>query len=748
MPKSTESRTVLLLIETLNRGGIENVLLRLIPAMRNEGWRSVVVTIRDGGEMLDEYRRAGIEVVTLNQSGFLTWRMVQAIRESIERIGPDVVMTNLFKADLVGRLFLGFMTPVPVVPYLVTTYNHPRYWIARVFEWLSKPLASSYIANSQAVQMFYEKRLGVAPGKIVVAPNGVDTDEFESAKADTIVKEFALPRNVFLVTCVANLASNKGQRDLLVAFDEVFSSIPNAYLLLVGDGEQREALLVQRATLRSKDRILFAGRRTDVPAILKATTVFALATHFEGMSTALLEAMAARKAIVTTNIPENKVLLSDETSALLVPPKDQTALAMALRRMYDSTALRNKLGATAFLEVSRKYSVHNVAQTFGSVFTSLCPPRSHTRKPIIHLIGSLESGGAENLLLRTLPLLNEDDAFDHQVITLTRPGELTPEFQKQNIHTSHVGVSSVMDVRGMRDLVRVIQARNPALVITYLFHASLISRLVLRRQVKSLIIPFLRSTYNFPRYLPARIFEILTKPLVGHYFANSEAVRDYYVSNIGVPAHKITVIHNGIDVSVYDRADGASVRATLGLPESSSVITCVANLASNKGHRYLLESFEKLAPKYPAAYLLIVGEGAERAALERQVLAYRSKDRILFLGRRSDIPNILAATDVFVLPTLFEGLSNAVLEAMAARCAIVTTDIPESRVVIRHDDTGLLVPIENSVALAEAIDRLMGDTALRKRIGDRARDMVVKHFDLHVIAHEWNDQIRRFTKLA
>ncbi len=746
MPKSTESRTVLLLIETLNRGGIENVLLRLIPALRNEGWQSVVVTIRDGGEMLAEYQHAGIEVITLNQTGFLTWRMVRAIRRSIEQTNPDVVMTNLFKADLIGRLFLRFMTRVPVVPYLVTTYNHPRYWIARVFEWFSKPLASSYIANSQAVQTFYEKRLGVAPGKIVVAPNGVDTEAFEHAQPDMIYKELALPRNAFIVTCVANLASNKGQSDLLAAFDTVFQSIPDAYLVLVGDGEQRASLMAQRATLRTKNRIVLAGRRTDVPAILKATTVFALATHFEGMSTALLEAMAAHKAIVTTNIPENKVLLADETSALLVPPKDQVALAMALQRMYDDADLRNRLGKSAFDEVSHNYSVHNVARTFGSVFASLCPPRVHKRKSIIHLIGSLESGGAENLLLRTLPLLNEDDEFDHQVITLTRPGELTPQFQKQNIHTSHVEVASIVDVRGIHDLTRTIQARTPALIITYLFHASLIGRLILRRRVASPIIPFLRSTYNFPRYLPARIFETMTRSLVAHYFANSEAVRDYYVSHIGVPAEKITVIHNGIDVGVYDQADGTSLRVALGLPTTAPVITCVANLASNKGHRYLLESFEALAVVYPAAYLLIVGEGAERPALERQILQYQSKDRILFLGRRSDIPQILAATDVFVLPTLFEGLSNAVLEAMAARCAIVTTDIPESRVVIRHEDTGLLVPTENSVELAKAIDCLLCDKELRKEIGDRARAMVAEHFDLHVIAHEWNDQIRTFTK--
>ncbi len=744
-PLSGKSKTVLLLIETLNRGGIENVLLRLIPRLRKEGWNSVVVTLRDGGEMVEEYQQAGISVVALNQKRFLSPQTIRLVQRQVKALAPDLIMTNLFKADFIGRIFLRFMVDCPVVPYLVTTYNHPRYWIARVFEWLTKPLARNYIANSQAVQVFYEKHLGVRKGKIVVAPNGVDTHLFAQAESQSIERELGLPPGAFVVTCVANLAPNKGQADLLSAFESVFAATPKAYLLLVGDGEERASLLAQRSTLQSKERIYLLGRRTDVPNILKATTVFVLPTLFEGMSTALLEAMAAQKPIVTTHIPENKVLLTHNESALLVPPSNAKLLAAALKEMYTDRSLRDRLSHAAFAEVERNYSISNMATTFSRIFDQISGYSLAGPTKIIHLISSLESGGAENMLLRTLPLLR-DKAFEQVVITMFRSGELAPEFEKKGIRVMNVNAKNLFDIKGHRRLYQILSEEHPGLVVTYLFYATVIGRLYLRSRVNAPIIPFLRTTYNYSRYLHARIFDRLTKHLVGHYFANSEAVKAYYVKHIGVRADDITVIPNGIDVALFRHATGQEIVREFQLPAERLVVSCVANLAVNKGHRYLLEAFERLFGDYPQAYLIIVGEGQERGNLLRQVEHYRSRDHILFLGRRSDVPNILAITDAFVLPTLFEGLSNALLEAMAAGCAVITTDILENQVIISHDQTGLLVPTEDAMAIHDTLLATLGDKALRHRLGRSAQSFIEDHFDLPVIAKELDTAFQAYAK--
>jgi glycosyltransferase involved in cell wall biosynthesis len=738
-------KTALLLIETLNRGGIENVLIRLIPKLEQEGWSSIVMTIGSGGEMYQEYIDRGITVVTLDQTAFFHPRTLRLIAARIHELDPDIVMTNLFKADVIGRIFLRFAIKQPVVPYLVTTYNHPRYWIARVFEWFTKPLALKYIANSNAVQLFYEKRLGVRRGKIVVAPNGVDTDVFAAADAKSVQQEFALPKDAFVVTCVANLAANKGQADLLTAFERVFATNPKAFLFLVGDGEQRQALLDQRVTLQSKDRIILLGRRTDVPAILKATSVFVLPTLFEGMSTAILEAMAARRAIITTNIPENKVLVTHDESALLVDPKSPDQIAAALKTLSADPALRTRLSDAAFADVEAKYSVANTAHIISDIFNDLTEVNPYRR--VVHIIGSLDIGGAEQMLLKTLPLLDRD-TYEHIVITLFRPGELAPEFAKRNITVIHCELRSLFDLRGLRALVQHVHDQQPALVITYLFQANAIGRLYLRQRINAPIIPFLRTTYNYNqfRYRFARFFEYITKNAVTHWFANSDAVKEFYVTRIKVDPARITVIPNGIDVSIYERPAKRPRIAGMSVPPKSLVVTCVANLAPSKGHSFLLEAFNELYRQCPHSYLLIVGDGQERAALEEQATGYPSKEHILFLGRRSDVAQILTLTDIFVLPTLFEGLSNALLEAMAAACAVITTDIPENRVIITDQETGLLVPPSDVPALAAALVAVAKDTGQRHAFGQRAKAFIDRSFNLQHTADELDDAIKAYAQ--
>jgi glycosyltransferase involved in cell wall biosynthesis len=736
-------KTALLLIETLNRGGIENVLLRLIPKLKEEGWSSTIVTLRDGGEMLSEYERAGITVLPLKQTYFLSLTTLFKTYKQIQLVQPDVIVTTLFKADVIGRLFLRFVTRKPVIPYLVTTYNHPRYWIARFFEWLTKPLATYYIANSEAVQTFYENHLGVKSGKIVVAPNGVDIDMFQNANATLVEKELNLAPNAFVVTCVANLAPNKGQADLLAAFDQAFANNPLTFLLLVGDGKEREALTNQRELLLSKERIFILGRRTDVPALLKLTSVFVLPTLFEGMSTAILEAMAANKAIITTDIPENRVLLTHQKSALLIKPRDRKALAQTLTVLYEDSGLRERLSQEATRYVKKNYSITQMAQAFALIFNTLYHSRPQAK--VVHVIGSLDIGGAENLLLKMLPLLNRG-AFEQVVITLFRPGELAPKLEAKGVTTINIGMHNFFDIKSLHKLNAEVKKQNPGLIITYLFHASLIGRLYLQQRTAVPVIPFLRSTYNFPRYLPARLFERMTKGYVSHYFANSEAVKDYYVKNIGVQPDKITIIHNGIDTSVYDHVNGKRVKDELKLPNNSIIITCIANLAINKGHAYLLEAFETVFKRYPNAYLLVVGEGHERKNLEYQAKNYLSYSHILFLGHRTDIPEILAIATIFVLPTLFEGLSNALLEAMAARCAIITTNIPENKVIIEHNKTGLLIPTKNSAALSAALLDLINNKDQQNQLGTHAHSFIKKHFDLNTISHELEQALHVYAK--
>ncbi|HLC94402.1 MAG TPA: glycosyltransferase [Patescibacteria group bacterium] len=372
------------------------------------------------------------------------------------------------------------------------------------------------------------------------------------------------------------------------------------------------------------------------------------------------------------------------------------------------------------------------------------------KKKIIHIIQSLENGGCENMLLRTLPLLQD---FEHKIITLKTFGELTPKFVSAGIAVETIHCRGFFDISGIRRLQKTVKEENPDIIITYLFHADMLGRLALCNISQTPIIPFLRTTYNHPKYLVARILEWLTRPLVNQYLANSEAVKNFYVDTIGVRPEKITVIPNGINIEYFNSiTPDSELKKSLGIDPDDFVIICVANLHINKGHQYLLEAFERLRTSSTTCHpgpdpgsspkqklkLLLVGDGEERKKLEQQIESYRSKNNILFLGKRSDVSNLLKISNLFILPTLFEGMSNAIMEAMACELPIITTGINENKELIENNQTGILVPTKSSEAIYKAIKTILENPELRKNLSKNAKLFIGESFSLNKIATEWS----------
>lgn len=359
------------------------------------------------------------------------------------------------------------------------------------------------------------------------------------------------------------------------------------------------------------------------------------------------------------------------------------------------------------------------------------------KKKVFHLIQSLGNGGCENMLLRTLPLLSD---FEHTILTLKEPGELAPKFITAGIPVESIDTKHLLSPSAIRRFRAKIREEDPDIIITYLFHADLLGRLTLAGTTSAPVIPFLRTTYNHPRYRIARLFEWLTKSLVQRYLANSEAVKDFYVRHIGVRPEQITVIPNGIDTEYFDQlVPDQKLQGSLSIGPDDFVIICVANLHPNKGHTFLLEAFKTLWTEFPHARLLLVGDGEERKNIETIVQSFHSKDAIRLLGRRNDVPALLKLSNLFILPTLFEGQSNAILEAMAAGVPVITTDIPENRVFIENEKTGMLVEKENSNALESVMRKFLSEASSTQDIRARAKNFVGQSHSLTLVAQTWNN---------
>jgi glycosyltransferase involved in cell wall biosynthesis len=213
--------------------------------------------------------------------------------------------------------------------------------------------------------------------------------------------------------------------------------------------------------------------------------------------------------------------------------------------------------------------------------------------------------------------------------------------------------------------------------------------------------------------------------------AVSEEVRRRYVQELGVPDRRLAVVHNAIRVPPAGPRP-RELRASLLDGRPDRLVLTPARLHPQKGHTFLIAA----AAKTPGATFVFAGDGPLRQELEAQAREQRVGDRCVFLGERTDIPELLAAADLVVLPSLFEGLPVSVLEAMAAERPVIATAIGGTDEAITTDVTGLLVPPRDPAALAAAIGRLLSDTALAQRLARAGRARVERSFSVEATVRE------------
>ena len=255
------------------------------------------------------------------------------------------------------------------------------------------------------------------------------------------------------------------------------------------------------------------------------------------------------------------------------------------------------------------------------------------------------------------------------------------------------------------------------------------------------------ATY-YPRWFAP--FSWLCFLFAHHAIANSRGVHDDCVRHWWFPARKITTIPNPVDTSAWpcrDQTLRAQTRAELGLSDEQMVMGVVARLSGQKGHKYLFDALAQVADERPETVLILVGEGP----LLGELTAYAEKlglaERIHFLGRRNDVPRLLQAFDLFCLPSLFEGMPNVVLEGMAAGLAVISTTVPGAVELVVPGETGWLIPVADSAALAEALREALSDRDRLLAYGQAGRRRVEQDFDLAVIIRRYLEFYERFAKV-
>jgi glycosyltransferase involved in cell wall biosynthesis len=222
--------------------------------------------------------------------------------------------------------------------------------------------------------------------------------------------------------------------------------------------------------------------------------------------------------------------------------------------------------------------------------------------------------------------------------------------------------------------------------------------------------------------------------------AVSQGVRDYLLEQVGLDPAKVRVVPNGVDIAAIDAArPGPGVRRELGLPEDLPVIGLVGRLDHwGKGHKELFTAMARIRARHPV-HALIVGGGRRAGEVQQLAESLGLAEAVHFLGPRRDVPDLLNAMDIFALPSYSEGVSLALLEAMAAGLPVIVSRVGGLPEVVTDGDNGLLIPPRDAGALAAALERLLTDPAWARELGAKARRHVRERFSLDRLGREINE---------
>lgn len=349
---------------------------------------------------------------------------------------------------------------------------------------------------------------------------------------------------------------------------------------------------------------------------------------------------------------------------------------------------------------------------------------------VLQLVTGFSIGGAERKLLELVNFIDRD-RFDITVCAVGISGPLKKKFEETGCDVFVYIKKHKFDFSQIIKVAKLMKRRKIDIVMTTLFYADIIGTFAaLIAKVPCRVSWEVSSHPDESRgnTLRHKIFYRFCMKYVDKIVAVSEGVKKFLIEERNINISRIQTIHYGIDLSKFNMIDGRSKRDELGFNSDDRIIGVGARLTVQKGHTYLIDAAPGILGKFPNTKFVFVGDGPLRSRLENKIKKNGLSPYFYLLGFRDDMMEIMNTFDIFVLPSLFEGLPNVILEAMACARPIIATAVDGTPEAIIDGNCGILVPPRNPQALVESAVRLLNDPILANKMGLRARERVENYF--------------------
>ncbi len=355
------------------------------------------------------------------------------------------------------------------------------------------------------------------------------------------------------------------------------------------------------------------------------------------------------------------------------------------------------------------------------------------------MITGLEAGGgAEAMLAKTLPYLEKTE---NAVCSLKGKGDIGRFLEEKGIKVYQLDIKGVWDLGAIGRYKKVVQEFKPDIQVNYLIHADVFGRLFAKKAGVPYLVSYIRNRHIKPLFV---FLERMTIGRIDHLLCNSRSVLEHYRYKYKIPERSSSAILNGVRIGEEPEMDISRYKEELGVDKEEKVITCIASLTSQKDQATLLRAVRVLKDEQKSGFkVLLAGDGPEKERLHSLAKDLCLEDKVIFLGKRRDVDKLLAVSDIFVLPSLHEGMSNALLEAMSAGVVSIVSSIGENRELIKHNVSGLVFNVGDPESLAQNISRALSDPEKMSKFADKAKETIRQDHDIEKIKKELDDFLSR-----
>jgi glycosyltransferase involved in cell wall biosynthesis len=330
------------------------------------------------------------------------------------------------------------------------------------------------------------------------------------------------------------------------------------------------------------------------------------------------------------------------------------------------------------------------------------------RVRVLHVVEDLPVGGLETTLYQIVTHL-DPEIYDVRTCCIEEGGPIAEELQTKGYHVDILGLNNYYSPRQLSSLKRYLKKHDPDIVHTHGEFASTFGRIAALMNRTPVILRHIQTKANLK--FRHRFYDGLLTRWTQGAVAVSENCAQHHIEKCRIPKKKMTVLPNGVDLEAFDNTSFPSqFLDQWDLKEQDILIGCVGRLSPIKGHIFMIRALPAILEKYPNTHLIIIGDGPDKPKLVNETKRLSVSDAVLFTGLRRDVPSLLKALRVFVLPsTEVEGLPLSIAEAMCAGVPVVASDVGGVSEIVRHSETGLLVAPKNPAQLSSAALKILGD---------------------------------------